>query len=115
VFLSSHILSDVERTCDHVVMLSRGRVVFADSMTNVRADADDWEIEVLSWRPEARAMVDDVTNALHATASAVRCKTENKDTLLLRLLTAGASIGTVQRTQSLEDLYMRHAKGTSDG
>jgi hypothetical protein len=31
------------------------------------------------------------------------------------LLTAGASIGTVQRTQSLEDLYMRYAKGTSDG
>jgi ABC-2 type transport system ATP-binding protein len=115
VFLSSHILSDVERTCDHVVMLSRGRVVFADSMTNVRADADDWEIEVLAWTPEARAIVDDVTNALHATANAVRCKTENKDTLLLRLLTAGVSIGTVQRTQSLEDLYMRHAKGTSDG
>jgi hypothetical protein len=96
-------------------MLSRGRVVFADSMTNVRADADDWEIEVLAWTPEARAIVDDVTNALHATANAVRCKTENKDTLLLRLLTAGVSIGTVQRTQSLEDLYMRHAKGTSDG
>src|SRR5947199_10238215 len=40
VFLSSHILSDVERTCDQVVMLSAGRVVFSERMDQLRRNSD---------------------------------------------------------------------------
>ena len=99
VFLSSHILSDVERTCDQVVILNQGSVVFAESMDRVRRDADDWEIEVEGADGP----------------SIVRCKTPDKDALLLRLLTEGASIGGVRRAHSLEDLYMKYAGGSSSG
>ena len=35
VVLSSHILADLERVCDHLVILSRARVVLADSTEEV--------------------------------------------------------------------------------
>jgi ABC-2 type transport system ATP-binding protein len=115
VFLSSHILSDVERTCDHVVILNQGSVVYSASMDKVRMEADEWEIEVEAWTDAARAAVPDAPVPDHVRASTLRCKTQDKDATLLRLLSAGASIGSVRRSHSLEDLYMRYAGGSSSG
>ena len=115
VFLSSHILSDVERTCDHVVILNKGGVVFAESMTRVRSEAHDWEIEVTAWTAAAREAVPDALAATGDGPTMLRCRSAEKDALMLRLLGAGASIGTVRRSHSLEDLYMRHAGGSSSG
>ena len=36
VFFSSHILSDIERVCDRVVILNGGRVLLEDSMENLK-------------------------------------------------------------------------------
>jgi ABC-2 type transport system ATP-binding protein len=113
VFLSSHILSDVERTCDHVVILNKGRVAFAESMAKIRAEVDDWEIEVTSWTTSAREVVPGAAGSNDPPR--VRCTGAEKDAILLRLLNAGASIGTVRRSHSLEDLYMQHAGGSSSG
>jgi ABC-2 type transport system ATP-binding protein len=38
IVLSSHILSDVERVCDRIVMLRRGKVVLEDQVANVTAE-----------------------------------------------------------------------------
>src|SRR5947207_10902263 len=48
VFLSSHILSDVERTCDHVVILRDGSVVLSESMETLRSGSDEWDVELLT-------------------------------------------------------------------
>jgi ABC-2 type transport system ATP-binding protein len=97
VFLSSHILSDVERTCDHVIMLREGNVVVSESMTNLRGDSDEWEIEVIN-------------------GASVRCRASEKRDVLLRLLQSGAEIGEVRaRGRSLEELYMQHVGGSSSG
>src|SRR4030095_9212895 len=53
VFLSSHILSDVERPCDHVVILRQGSLAFSESMETLRRGSDEWEIEILKWTPAA--------------------------------------------------------------
>jgi ABC-2 type transport system ATP-binding protein len=37
VFFSSHILSDVERVCDRVVILHQGKMLLEDSMDNLRS------------------------------------------------------------------------------
>lgn len=37
VFLSSHILNDIERACDRVVILDKGRMVLEDSMDGLRS------------------------------------------------------------------------------
>jgi ABC-2 type transport system ATP-binding protein len=116
VFLSSHILSDVERTCDHVVILRQGSVVFSESMAKFHRDADEWEIEVLSWPAAGREALGNVPIRENVDGGGtVRCPSEEKDALLLHLLQAGAAIGTVTRRQSLEDLYMKHAGGSSSG
>ncbi len=114
VFLSSHILSDVERTCDRVVILTQGNVVFAESMATIRSQEDRWEIEVGAWTDAARAAWTGPVTAL-GESSVLRCTTAEKDALLLKLLGAGASISGVRRSHSLEDLYMQHAGGASSG
>lgn len=115
VFLSSHILSDVERTCDHVVILSHGTVVFSESMSKLRSDADEWEIEALNWPAAVETVGEIQVHQNGANSAMIRCKTAEKDGLLLRLLQAGASIGAVRRTSSLEDIYMKYAGGASSG
>lgn len=41
VFFSTHILADVERVCDHVAVLDRGRVIAADTTAGLRARYGD--------------------------------------------------------------------------
>ena len=117
VFLSSHILSDVERTCDHVVILSQGEVVFSESMAALHSESDDWEIQVLVLPQPARDAIDGAEILADGVGGAmVRCAASKKDALLLKLLLANASIGLVRRrSRSLEDLYMRYAGGSSRG
>lgn len=114
VFLSSHILSDVERTCDHVVILRQGSVVLSESMDKLKRDSDEWEIEILAWTYAAREAAGTVV-PVGGDASAVRCTATDKDEVLLRLLQAGAKIGAVRRRHTLEDLYMQYAGGSSSG
>ncbi|HEY6111578.1 MAG TPA: ABC transporter ATP-binding protein [Chthoniobacterales bacterium] len=116
VFLSSHILSDVERTCDHIVILREGSVALSENMTALRSKSDEWEIEVLGWNPAAmeavgRAEIRDQQNG----TVVVRCAAAERNALLRRLLEADVDVGAVRRAASLEDLYMRYAGGSSSG
>src|SRR5687767_8598012 len=73
VFLSSHILSDVERTCDEVVMVNQGQVAFAHQIAAFGSGSQDWEIEVLGWNAANRDLLKDLafTVATEAEGSAV--------------------------------------------
>ena len=116
VFLSSHILSDVERTCDQIVILREGRVVLSETMEALRRGFDEWEIELL--HPSAAALEAIGRADLHAGpegALLLRCASAEKTLLLHRLLHAGIEIGFVRRARSLEDLYLQYAGGTSSG
>ena len=114
VFLSSHILSDVEKTCDEVVMVRQGQVVMADRITSFGASSEHWDIEVIGWttthvsllREGAVTMVqqtDDVT--------ILRCEASAKQSLLKAIVAANLEIGTVQpmRAATLEERYLKHA------
>jgi ABC-2 type transport system ATP-binding protein len=116
VFLSSHILSDVERTCDHIVILRQGSVALSESMDALRRGSNEWEIEVLKWTPAALEAVGhaEICDQKDGTVL-VRCTAEEKNNLLRRLLDADADLGAVRRAASLEDLYMKYAGGTSSG
>ena len=46
VFFSTHILSDVERICDRVVIINEGKKVLEDSMDNIRQVPDIRELEI---------------------------------------------------------------------
>ncbi len=47
VFFSSHILSDIERICDRVAILDRGKMVLEDSMEELRNNSQN---ALLQWR-----------------------------------------------------------------
>lgn len=116
VFLSSHILADVERTCDHLVILRNGSVALSERMSALREASDGWQIEVLHWTTEARAALAgaEIQDDQNGT-STIRCRAAERLELLRRLLVAGAEIGAVRRARTLEDLYMQHAGGSSSG
>jgi ABC-type multidrug transport system ATPase subunit len=114
VFLSSHILADVERTSDHVVMIRRGEVVVSEAMARLREGGDEWEVAVAAgWTAELAADLRAAGYAVDpAGAAAVRCPGARKQELLRRLVAQSADIGTVRRAgRSLEDLYMEHVGG----
>ena len=38
VVVSSHLLAEVEQTCDHVVVMARGRVLLSEATTTLTGD-----------------------------------------------------------------------------
>jgi ABC-type multidrug transport system ATPase subunit len=113
VFMSSHILSDVERTCDEVVMVNKGEIAFADRLSNVGADTQQWAIEVGAWTPAVRALLAahqfTVVAESQNTATLV-CSAPDKKALLHTLTTLPVEIGSVlpRRQATLEEKYLQH-------
>ena len=113
VFLSSHILSDVERSCDRVIMLREGRVVLSETLASLTSASDEWEVEVLGWTP---GLVSDLVPAREADGTVwFDCTSAGKKELLRRLIDLPVEIGLIRRRgRSLEDLYMEYAGGGHD-
>ena len=114
VFLSSHILSDVEKTCDEVVMVRQGQVVMADRIASFGATGQHWDIEVLGWTPaHAGLLRDGAVTIMQQTdgAAILRCEASDKQALLKAIIGANLDIGTVQpmRAATLEETYLKHA------
>jgi len=71
VMLSSHVLEEVERVCDHVVALSEGKLIAEGSMTELAGASAGIELELveLADRPTA---IDEVVTMLTAAGVGVR-------------------------------------------
>jgi ABC-2 type transport system ATP-binding protein len=114
VFLSSHILSDVERNCDNVVMIRDGQVVFSEALAALTGRSDQWEIEVTLSSQEvlgtlASSGFSDIRERDGSTF--LGCTSAEKDDLLRLLLDLPLEIGEVRNTgQTLEDLYMQYVE-----
>jgi ABC-2 type transport system ATP-binding protein len=113
VFLSSHILSDVERTCDEVVMVNNGEVAFSRQISAFQAGGDDWEIEVTGWNAAQRELVGDLVFSVASEkedSAVLVCAAGQKKALLHRLTSLPLEVGTVQRRHgaSLEETYLKH-------
>jgi ABC-2 type transport system ATP-binding protein len=118
VFLSSHILSDVEKTCDEVVMVRQGQVVMADRLTSFGAAGLHWDVEVFGWTAAHRSLLPDglATVLKDSNGTAVlRCDASAKQAVLRALVAIPLDIGTVQpmRAATLEETYLKHAGAAS--
>ena len=119
VFLSSHILSDVERTCDEVVMVRQGQVVLADRIASFGAVSESWDIEVFGWTTAHATLLLEHGAATVVQqsdgAATVRCDAAFKQALLRAIVAANLDIGAVQpmRAATLEETYMKHAGVTA--
>jgi ABC-2 type transport system ATP-binding protein len=116
VLLSSHILSDVERTCDEVVMINKGEVAFADRISAFGADTRRWEIEVSGWGPATRALLAEHEFEVEAEdegRAIIVCTAASKKAVLHALTALPVDVGSVQprRVATLEDKYLEHVSG----
>ena len=116
VFLSSHILSDVERTCDKVVMVRKGQVAFSEDIAAFGVSANEWEIEVSGWSDAVRAALGTQPFTVEredAGAAVIVCDAAVKKPVLRALTSTAAEIGTVQRRRgaTLEEKYLAHLEG----
>jgi ABC-2 type transport system ATP-binding protein len=118
IFLSSHILSDVERVCDRVLMIRKGELVYSQAIAKTTADSDNWEVEVQGWSPDAPLLLSDCEYEIVSMTEGMallRCSTNAKRAFLQKILVTPLDIRAVRptKTKSLEDLYMEYVGGPS--
>ncbi|NTW95526.1 MAG: ABC transporter ATP-binding protein [Erysipelotrichaceae bacterium] len=80
VLFSTHILSDVERICDHVAVISHGKLMMADSLANIKANHASESISIEFKTPQDKeAFMDHIEIKDHFIP-----KTEGQTGLLLQ-------------------------------
>lgn len=119
VLLSTHILSDVERVCDRVAILDRGRLVAESDIASLleRHAAPLYEVELLhaahgdAERLAARLAGLPWVSAVTPQQGRLRVRTADAETaareLVAELAAAGAAVDRLERLRpSLEDVFL---------
>jgi ABC-2 type transport system ATP-binding protein len=118
IFLSSHILSDVERVCDRVFMIRKGELVYSQAIDKTSISSEHWEVEVHGWTPDSASLLTDCEYELASVGddrALLRCSAAGKRGLLQKLVVTPLDIAAVRPTKakSLEDLYMEYVGGSN--
>jgi ABC-2 type transport system ATP-binding protein len=107
VFLSSHIISEVERTCDRVAIIREGRIVRLDTVEGVRALAAH-EVELRFAAPvdaEPFLAIDGVTNLVEE-GRTLRMLVTGPIAPVVRLAGRFDLVDFVSREPSLEEVFL---------
>jgi ABC-2 type transport system ATP-binding protein len=118
VFLSSHILSEVEALCDRVAILRAGHLVEVGTLAEMR------HLSALQIEAELDGPVPDLStvpgvSALEVNGHRVRCQVTGPVEQLLSVLAAAGVCHLVSKEPSLEELFLAHygangSQGESD-
>jgi ABC-2 type transport system ATP-binding protein len=115
VFLSSHILSEVEALCNRVGILRAGRLVEMGTMAELR------HLSALSVEATFDGSVPDLSrvpgvSVVQVDGQVVRCQVSGSVEPLLRVLAAVGVHEMLSREPSLEELFLSHyGAAVSDG
>ncbi|HWB22877.1 MAG TPA: ABC transporter ATP-binding protein [Gaiellaceae bacterium] len=113
VFLSSHIMSEVEALCDRVGILRQGRLVDEGTLSALRhLSAQTVEVTFAGPAPELGAL-EGVTME-HAGPNALRFEVSGSVGPLLSALAGKDVVGLTSREPSLEEIFLHHY-GAADG
>ncbi|HUO25282.1 MAG TPA: ABC transporter ATP-binding protein [Candidatus Aquilonibacter sp.] len=114
IFLSSHILSEVEQVCDRVIIIDRGRLVRSGALQEMLAEGNRVEI-IVDQLPESLAQAARELGAtLEPEAGRVRLSIEaSKKRVLAETLWAGGSdiLSLTPLKSSLEDTFLKLVGG----
>ncbi|MDI3340598.1 MAG: ABC transporter ATP-binding protein [Sphaerobacter sp.] len=119
VLLSSHILEDVERVCDYVLLLDQGRLVQHGTVSSLLAGGGDILVEIDGDRAAfAEALA--ARGAVVTTQDGVLAVRHTEDQVfdLVRDTAADLDValrGLRVRSQSLEDVYVQQVAAASGG
>jgi ABC-2 type transport system ATP-binding protein len=107
VFLSSHILSEVEAVCDRVAILRRGHLVEVGTIAHMRKLAT-FDVEaVFSSRPPDVSGVAGVEN-LHVRGHQLSCHVRGPIGPLVDAIGGRDLVSLTSREPSLEELFLAH-------
>jgi ABC-2 type transport system ATP-binding protein len=107
VFLSSHILSEVEALCDKVAILRAGSLVDMGDLAQMR------HLSALSVEATFEGSVPDLSRvpgvtSIEVTGRTVRCQVHGPVEPLLKVLAASGVHELLSREPSLEELFLSH-------
>jgi ABC-2 type transport system ATP-binding protein len=121
VFLNSHLLSEVESTCDQVAVIDHGRLIESGRLADLLAGPCEVEISLASTLPEtarsAIAVVGGVVREESPTLLVVGLPAEEAiPTIVAHLAGAGAAItGVKRRRRTLEALFLEAVEEAHHG
>jgi len=110
LFLSSHVLAEVEALCDRVAILRSGRLVEVGSLAAMRlgsalaVEATFGDARV----PDVRAVAGVLGATVTVEGSTLRCRVDGPIAPLLGLLAAAGAERVVSREPSLEELFLTY-------
>jgi ABC-2 type transport system ATP-binding protein len=107
VFLSSHILSEVEALCDRVGILRRGRLVDEGTLAELRhLSAQAIEVTFAARPPDLPSL--DGVHVEAAGANALRFEVTGSVGPLLEALAGHSVVALTSREPSLEEIFLHH-------
>jgi ABC-2 type transport system ATP-binding protein len=110
IFLSSHILSEVEQICDRVIIIDRGRLVRAGALQEMLAEGDRVEIAVDQLPQEVEARLAELGAAVMREDARVRVAVDaiHKRAVAEMLWAAGSDIiSLMPMKSSLEEMFLK--------
>jgi len=102
VFLSSHILAEVEAVCDRIAILRAGRLVEVGTLAEMR------HLSALQVEAEMDGSGVPGVSAVKVEGNRVRCQVTGSVEQLLGVLAAAGVRHLVSREPSLEELFLAH-------
>ncbi len=118
VVLNSHLLSEIELTCDRVAIINKGEVALQGTMDELLAFSSTVEVEVRGLNDAALAAVRAITpkiklDQVPVTRFTAWVKDEEDIGALARVLVENGVtlVGLTPRRETLEDLFVRTIEG----
>jgi ABC-2 type transport system ATP-binding protein len=115
IFISSHLLDEVERICTHIGILNKGKLVFDDTMEKLKAKTNGAQKLYLTLK-RARDWLEYLENkypklSLFGDTFCVETKNEKEvGEILLSLISEGAIITEMKTNEGLEELFLNLIK-----
>ncbi len=115
IFISSHILSEIQEICDRVGIINKGKLVAQDSVENLGRKLNlkpQITVTVEKMSPSIEQAVRKTPKVDHVTVNGnileIICDAGTKAAVILAISTAGGNIVNLQMKEpSLEDVFMR--------
>ena len=117
IFLSSHILSEVEQICDRVIIIDRGRLVRAGALQQMLAEGNRVEIVVDQLPEDLEQTVKEQGAAVEREANRVRIAADvsHKRALAEMLWARGCDvISLTPMKSSLEEMFLKLVGGGTE-
>ena len=117
VFLNSHLLSEVELTCDRVAIVNKGRVLREGSLSELQAGSLEVDVTLDALTPALRAKLEPFGKVLEARPDGLRLSLSNRELLpqiSQTVFESGARLyALAPRQESLEELFVRLVEGAA--